>query len=272
MKAITSVVLAIFVAYAAGSQHLYKMDFEENGSKFEENIIINKEKGYLIYDVPQHNDIQAARFLKDFKARLNVLLDALQKVCYISDMKSDEPTPDSVEDGLKMVQGHFPNGQFMVQNEQIFPGPKIEDDKLPAIVKKFCQGMKKLSIVHKSSKQVEESLKEKLLETYNKRSKRHADHIISMEEFQFCDTASAMTQIQNVQSCYACNRPDLVKLNCDVNWTKYCGYIVSRGMWSVDCAKHSSRASYTCTLPTHTRATVKCCRTSCPLNSACKMV
>ena len=43
-----------------GNQHLYKMDFEENGSKFEENIIINKEKGYLVYDVPQHNDIQAA--------------------------------------------------------------------------------------------------------------------------------------------------------------------------------------------------------------------
>ena len=51
-----------------GNQHLYKMDFEENGSKFEENILINKEKGYLIYDVPEHNDIQAARFLKDFKA------------------------------------------------------------------------------------------------------------------------------------------------------------------------------------------------------------
>ena len=44
------------------------MDFKENGSKFNENIIINKEKGYLIYDVPQHNKIMAARFLRDFKA------------------------------------------------------------------------------------------------------------------------------------------------------------------------------------------------------------
>ena len=44
------------------------MDFEENGSHFDERIIVNKEKEYLIYDVPKHNGIQAARFLKDFKA------------------------------------------------------------------------------------------------------------------------------------------------------------------------------------------------------------
>ena len=35
--------------------------------------------------------------------RLNVLRDAIQKVCYITKMEADEPTPDSVEDGLKMV-------------------------------------------------------------------------------------------------------------------------------------------------------------------------
>ena len=41
--------------------------------------------------------------LSPFIQRLNVLRDAIQKVCYITKMEADEPTPDSVEDGLKMV-------------------------------------------------------------------------------------------------------------------------------------------------------------------------
>ena len=51
----------------------------------------------------------------------------------------------------------------MVKNEQIFPGPKMDVEKLSAVIKQFCQGMKVVSVVHKSSKDMEESIKEKLL-------------------------------------------------------------------------------------------------------------
>ena len=42
------------------------MEFEENGSKYNERIIVDKKKGFLLYDVPKHGDIEAAKFLKDF--------------------------------------------------------------------------------------------------------------------------------------------------------------------------------------------------------------
>jgi len=271
MKTITSVVLTIVVAYVAGSQHLYKMDFEENGSHYDERIIVNEEKEYLIYDVPKHNGIQAARFLKDFKARLNVLLDLVQKVCYISDMKSDEPTPDSVEDGLKMVHGHFPKKKFIVNNEQIFPGPKIADEKLPLIVKKFCQGMKKLSVVHKSSKEMEKILKEKLLGTYNKQPKRetYRHEIINYGEYQICDDVKGTMkdEMRLVQRCKRCKRPDLLKLNCDIKWKRYCNYSTS----TVEC-EHSSPGRQRCSLPQHSITLSYCCRASCPLSPNCEMM
>uniref|UniRef100_A0A7M5UVD5 Uncharacterized protein n=1 Tax=Clytia hemisphaerica TaxID=252671 RepID=A0A7M5UVD5_9CNID len=264
MISLQSILLVACVALASATQ--YNLEFEENGSKYNERIIVDKKKGFLLYDVPKHGDIEAAKFLKDFNTRFNVLRDAALKICYIWKMKGDEPTPDSIEDGLKMVQGHFPNNKFLVENDEIFAGPELKEDSLSALMKQFCQGMQKLSIVRKSSKDMEQILKQQIIRKYSGRSKRDTVHHVV--EYKPCNAA---TMVPELEKCNSCNRMDLIKLNCDITYTKYCGYTVRRGMWTADCTKSTSgrHGGFECRLPSHTRATVKCCRLKCPLANKC---
>ncbi|XP_066933234.1 uncharacterized protein [Clytia hemisphaerica] len=181
-------------------------------------------------------------------------------------MKGDEPTPDSIEDGLKMVQGHFPNNKFLVENDEIFAGPELKEDSLSALMKQFCQGMQKLSIVRKSSKDMEQILKQQIIKKYGSgsRTKRATVHTVS--EYKACNPAAMKPELEK---CNSCNRIDLIKLNCDINYTKYCGYEV-RGR-GIDCQKsrYGNHGGFQCSLPSHTRATVRCCRLRCPLPNKC---
>ena len=50
----------------ANNQH-YDLNFNEKGNDYKEKIDIDRQKGIVIYDVPNHAGIGGAQFLKDFK-------------------------------------------------------------------------------------------------------------------------------------------------------------------------------------------------------------
>merc|ERR1711973_1042707 len=98
MISIQNILLVACVAFASATQ--YNLEFEENGSKYNERIIVDTKKGFLLYDVPKHGDIAAAKFLKDFNIRLNVLRDAALKIC----SKSFKDISQTTNTWLKMTK------------------------------------------------------------------------------------------------------------------------------------------------------------------------
>jgi len=264
MATMQFLVCLVLVSYATATT--YNLEFEENGSKYNEKIFIDKAKGYLIYDVPQHGNIEASKFLKDFNIRMNVLKNSNLKICYIWKMKTNEPLPDSIEAGLKMVKGQFPSGKYLVENNEIYTGPKIPEDSLTPLIKKFCQGMQKLSIIHKSSAEMEKTLREEIMKSLSSGNKVKRSTVHYVNHYKLCPNARA-TMVKEISRCEGCGRTDLIRLNCDITYTRMCGYTVRRGMWSADCTRHPN--GFKCRLPSHTRATVKCCRVKCLKQGNC---
>lgn len=248
----------VFTLVSTLSAINYDLDFDENGSTYKEKFEIFKQHGIIIYDVPKHGDIVAMKYLKDYQQRMNVMRDEVQKVCYIWNMAKDEPSVDSIEKGLQAVNGKFPSQRYMVENMNMFPMGEADQSTLSPAMVTFCSSYKILNVGFYTPKQMEKMLKDKLDRRFGNRTKRTPIHV---DYFNICP--GSVMNTKSLMKCYRALRPDLIQLDCKIQYTKGCGSIPVWTKQNLMCKYINEQ--YKCVIPTHTIAKVLCCSQKCLL-------
>jgi len=141
----SGICLLAIVAFATAK--IEDLEFEEDGVKFHEKIKIDEKNGIVIVDVPDHGNVQGAKYLSDFNVRLRVQKTDVEKRCYVQAMSSDELSPAAVKLGLQKYQNKFPTRRYEVRKVNQIPVAIMEPHELSKAINDFCGDYDVLRVV-----------------------------------------------------------------------------------------------------------------------------
>ncbi|XP_066930603.1 uncharacterized protein [Clytia hemisphaerica] len=212
-------IILVLMAFSATASD-YHLQFTEDQHKYDEQIHVEKEKGIVIYRVPQHAALSAAHYLKDFNKRLAVMKVLATKTCYVSEMTDAEPSIGQIELGMEEAKGVFNSKRYTVEIEDLIPIRQSNRLYLSSAILNFCGDFNILDTVI-DTEAMKEVLKKKFIAHFKlRRSKR-----LNVNEYAYCKNGVA-TMSSVMTQCYG-KSSDHYEMKCKVNPSKTCIYKVN---------------------------------------------
>jgi len=240
------IAIVVFVGLAVASAVDYDLEFVEKDKSFNEKISIDKNKGIVEFDVPDHAGVMAATFLTDYKMGLSIMKLKQDKICYAMDLSAHEATPEELEKGLKNVNFKFPKDKYMITNKNYFPTAVLEATTLSQEILDFCGGYPVIKADKLNEKEREAVVLTAVKALKSGKSKRATT---TVTEFFTCKS-----DIQTAMTGMTCD-PSLLKVKCKFARSNSCVYKVACKL---------ATTGYECNTLDHEFSRLMCCAVECP--------
>lgn len=112
---ILSLAISAILSFSVEETDNYRLEIEERGTTFIEEVEIDVKRNVQIFRVPAHNNVSGAVFYHDFDTRVSVSKIPSQKVCYISTMDPSLSSPAKLKADIKRATSQ--SGKLPIETE-----------------------------------------------------------------------------------------------------------------------------------------------------------
>lgn len=243
----TLLLLAVFFqsVFSIQPKH-FNLGIREGGRDFNEEIDIDEEKGKVLLRVPTHNNIDGASFLNDFNLGLTITRIPARKVCHVSKMDPEFPTPVNLKEDLTRAASQRDEISVITKKSLLKATGPANRSLLTKEILDFCGTLPIFNIETTEAHFRVKSNGDKTQGTVI----RHRVARQAIREYRACN---ALASMERIKECIT----DKFDLECKIKWGT-CYYLVR-------CVHQAASRDWKCTRKHITNIQPVCCDMICPL-------